>query len=143
MAIQDPNMTAVLGDPVTDGRGDIRYSGGRVHAWLARFTVEVGDTTGTEFPVAKMPREAVILPGSQISSSAAITGSDFGDENFPAGLNGDPWDVHATAGQPLWEALGYASREAAPAQIVLNVTLNADQATADAVSFSDLRYTVD
>lgn len=152
-------MGKVLGDPVTDGRADHRFAGGRVHSWTEKFTIAIGDEATSTYTIARLPREAVILPTTSFEPDAAITGDiDMGDSGNPDGLMDgmDPsadtqlffndWTagLNSNGGKALWDLLGYASREAAPAQIDIYVTLNTStQATAAAVCLVNFQYTVD
>lgn len=153
-------MGRILGEPMTDGRADHKLAGGRVHSWLEQITIAVTDEATSTYQVARLPKEAVLLPASSYETSAAITGDiDFGDSSNPDGLidAGDPsadaqtflndWTAFvdgAAMGQPLWKVLGYASASAAPAQIDLYVTLNTStQATNPAIVTFNLLYTVD
>jgi len=147
------------GDPVTDGRADYRYAGGRVHSSLEKITITVTDEATSTYQVARLPKEAMLLPSSSYTVTAAITGDiDLGDVGFVNGLDdaADPsantqtflraWDgaLFADIGTPLWEMLGYASAAVAPDQIDLYVTLNTStQATADAEMVFNFQYTVD
>lgn len=145
--------------PVSDGRADVRYAGGRIHSSLEVVTITIEDEATSTYACARLPREAVILPTSLLHVGAAVTGTiDIGDSGNPdslldgyAGtadttLTWPEWDAGAVAntGQPLWQLLGYASREAAPAQVDLFVTLvGATQATADAVIAINFQFTLD
>lgn len=145
--------------PVSDGRADVRYAGGRIHSSLEVVTITVTDEATSTYACARLPREAVILPTSLLHVGDAVTGTiDIGDEENPDGLldgyagtadttlTWPEWDAGAVAntGQPLWELLGYASREAAPAQVDIYVTLvGSTQASDDAVICVNLQYTID
>lgn len=149
-------------DPVADGRADIRFAGGRVHASVETFTVAVGDSATSKYFVARLPKEAVLLPSSILDMDGGLTGASatmhLGDANDVdnlitsyAGTANTALDFRgwttgtvANAGKKLWERLGYATAAAAPVLIDLFVTLNvADQVTTAAVGLVQIDYTID
>lgn len=154
MAVEDrigpKYMAATLGDPTNDGRADHRYAGSKTHASYETLTIVVGDEADSTYMLARLPREAVIMPGSRLRTTVAITGTfDLGDATNPDGLldgvaGAATTDYPLPYGSPLWSLLGYASREAAPAQIDLFGTLvGSTQAAANGTGDLYIVYTVD
>jgi hypothetical protein len=153
-------MTAVHGDPVSDGRADFRVAGARIFSSIETFTVGVGDEATSTYTVGRLPREAVLTSGPLVRMGAvAVTGTfDLGDaEEDDALLDGVAGAANtsypfgpgmggvagvADAGKPLWELLGYTTAQDAPPQIDLIVTLRGTaQATNPAVGVVYIEYT--
>lgn len=151
---------AVANGAATYDFADNRQAGGKVHNWLEKFTVAVGSVAGDLYYIAKLPKEAVILPTSHFrNDGAVVTGTlDVGDVSNPDGLidgvsgtanttvNFEGWTAgtYANAGKALWEVLGYATAEAAPAQIEIYATVvGATQATTNAEIWFNIQYTYD
>lgn len=138
------------------------YSGGRIQSSLERVTIVVTDEATSTYSVGRLPKDAVLLPTTAIRVAAAVTGTiDMGDANDPDGLIdgyagtanttvplGTPaatsWvPTVADIGKPLWELLGYATRDAAPADIDIYITLvGSTQASADAVIWVNFQFTL-
>lgn len=150
-------MTAVKGDPVTNGRADNRYAGGRVHSSVEKVTVTIGDQATSTYTIGRLPKNAVLLPFSSYEFSDVLTGSfSLGDATYPTGLINagastadsqfffNDWTAALNSGgiKPLWQLLGYATEAAAPAQIDLIVTLNTStQAVANAIGVFNFVFT--
>lgn len=145
-------MTKVLDSYPQDIVG-AEYAGGRVYSFLDRITIAVTDEANSKYYIARLPKDAVLLPATLYRTTAEVTGTfDMGDSFNPDGLiAGSAGAANTTStlgapvsttwvptaadwGKPLWELLGYASKAAAPAQIDLYVTLvGSTQATNPAV----------
>lgn len=144
-------MTATVdADPNVDGRADHRYAGSRTHASFETINIDIADEATSTYMLARLPREAVILPGSRLRTVAVVTGTvDLGDASNPDGLldgvaGAATTDYALPYGSPVWSLLGYANRDAAPAQIDLYATL-VGSTQADAAGTGDLfiLYTYD
>lgn len=139
---------------------DGRQAGGKVHNYLEKVTVTIGEVAGTLYYVAKLPKEAVLLPTTRFwNDGGAVTGTfDFGDSsnidalidnNAGSAATSVPWETwtigtYANTGLALWEQIGYATADAAPAEIELYVTLvGSTQAAADAELVFNIQYTTD
>lgn len=111
-----------------------------------------GDSIASIYHVASVPSHYVPIRGGasliRHDSITSCTDVDFGDVNDPDGL-ADGLDISsagtkdpfaaldaAEVGQPLWQVLGYASANDAPAYVDLYLTLKAATAAAATISFT-------
>lgn len=112
-----------------------KFANAKVVHSLENFAITAGDAQDSTYYVARVPRDAVPLPGnfSIVHGANMPADLDFGDSFNPDGLvdgyNGssgagskDCSPAIADVGKPFWELLGYAAEKDAPVLIDLFLT---------------------
>lgn len=136
---------------------DGHMAGGRVRVVGGTVEIANGDSIASTIALGAVPSHWRPLKSYATLHHDAITGVtdfDVGDSNDPDGL-ADGLDLSSAGtknpfaamdasevGAPLWEILGYASAEAAPATIDLIGTLKAATTAAGTISFEMMFATI-
>lgn len=125
--------------PVFPAKG---LNGGRVHYATDKVEIASGDSSTSTFTLARIPYDAVILPGSLLYHDAitSVTDADIGTSDDPNGL-ADALDISSAGSKqvleqvdianyykPLWELVGLTSNPGGLADIIVTINNNAGAA---------------
>lgn len=160
------NMTNVVATPPV--KVESKDQGGRVRVAREVITLTSGDSILSTYHFARLPKEAKLLriTGDADGTATCATGMDVGELvpnasgadallgesiglttalkgiNLMHKITGTSADVSDGLVE-LWEILGYASREAAPALIDLAISLDAAIATGNSDMLITTEYVTD
>lgn len=160
MAVVEVNgslvMSKLRGGPPQD-LPKVSLNGGRKRVAMDRVAVTSGDSVNSTYYLARLPATAVLMPTEscyvEFEAFGGTSTIDIGSSETVDFLldGGDPssagrLDIGPSvndAGKELWELAGYASRNAAPAEIDIFMTLLTAAATNTANLVAVFEYTED